>query len=166
MTNEEILKEVAKNIATGTMNSIKTTAKEKALSVKETLEDLIDQINPMNHKSDFIEATPGTMPTGNNGRTYGAVQSKLSYVYHGENLLVFLEVPGFSKSTLKITVADGIIKVTGETEKYKGKTVNEKIELAEDFEYDIERISAACENGILAITVPMTVAKTNEIKID
>ena len=101
-------------------------------------------------------------------------------LYQDKNAFVVrAELPGFRKEDLGIDLADGILTVTGHqtaetkadgqekdnTETVQERRVSRAVSLPENI--DVEKITAAYENGVLTVTLPKREeAKPRQVAID
>jgi HSP20 family protein len=76
-------------------------------------------------------------------------------------------LPGFRKEDLAIDLADGVLTITG-TQKTEGQpdvNVTRSVALPENI--DVEKITAAYENGVLTVTLPKREeAKPRQVAIE
>jgi HSP20 family protein len=81
--------------------------------------------------------------------------------------VVRAELPGFRKEDLAIDLADGVLTITG-TQKTEGQpdvNVTRSVALPENI--DVEKITAAYENGVLTVTLPKREeAKPRQVAIE
>ena len=89
--------------------------------------------------------------------------------------VVRAELPGFRKEDLTIDLADGVLTITGtqkavtktetETEPAPERRVTRAVKLPENV--DVEKITAAYENGVLTVTLPKREeAKPRQVNIE
>lgn len=105
------------------------------------------------------EFQPFTFPEGGRWENSGFEQKENSY-------LLELEVPGFSKKTLAITVNQDNLRVKGKVKRNeKDHTIDRVFSIPIDV--DTKAVSAKLENGLLAITLSkLTPPKESVIKIN
>ena len=76
-------------------------------------------------------------------------------------LTMNFDVPGLSKSDIKITIEDKVITLEGETE---SRTFNKQYKLSD--EWDIHQTEANVKNGVLTLTIPkMKIQKKKVLEI-
>jgi len=100
------------------------------------------------------------------GQATGTATYPLMNVYDSrDTIIVTAELPGITRDQVKITVADGVLTLAGETKplaKAKGMTVVRQERSEGEFEKAFripakvkqDAISASFTNGILTITLP------------
>ena len=76
-------------------------------------------------------------------------------------LTMNFDVPGLSKSDIKIAIEDKVITLEGETE---SRTFNKQYKLSD--EWDIHQTEAKVKNGVLTLTIPkMKIQKKKVLEI-
>ena len=76
-------------------------------------------------------------------------------------LTMNFDVPGLSKSDIKIAIEDKVITLEGETE---SRTFNKQYKLSD--EWDIHQTEANVKNGVLTLTIPkMKIQKKKVLEI-
>lgn len=95
----------------------------------------------------------------------------------GANVIVEVEAPGVRKEDLKIEFANGVLEVSGErrAERPSGAAIHrqertlgtfrKQISFPKDIELDVDRITAAYQDGILRITLPKRGVAEEKISI-
>ena len=73
----------------------------------------------------------------------------------GEGVKLRLELPGFNKDEVKLSIDEGVLIIVAETEDEQRSFLNKqerRLKIAE--EMDVENIRAKLENGILYLEIP------------
>lgn len=83
---------------------------------------------------------------------------KTDIIRDGDNLILEIEMPGFNKEDIKITLENGILDVRGTKKQGDGKYVHREIKGGKSVrrfkvssEFDSDNISAKYENGVLYV---------------
>ena len=78
-----------------------------------------------------------------------------------ENLLVFIEAPGFKKEDIKIEATGNVIEISGKISDEHLSEIfsNEFSYNLKDSELDVEKVKAKLEDGILKVIIPKKTEK-------
>lgn len=91
-------------------------------------------------------------------------RQRTQIISNNDNVLIKMEVAGFSKENVTIDINDDVMTVSGKLQKKEGNE-NDSLFTAEEFtrdfnvkEIDTDNITAKCENGVLTIACPRKAA--------
>ena len=76
----------------------------------------------------------------------------------GDILTMNFDVPGLSKSDIKITIEDKVITMEGENE---NRTFNKQYKLSDD--WDTHQADATVTNGVLSLVIPKLKEKKSKV---